>query len=419
MRLEVPSGAGVVEFDVPGRNLAAVLSPAELEPAAEPRELIDEALETPIGIPSIELLATGRKSVVLLVDDQTRPTPAELLLPPLIERLGADKEITILLATGTHRPMTQEEIRGKLGSGIAGSYPVVDHEWDNEAALVDLGITPNGTHVKVNRLVVESDLCLGTGNIVPHLFAGWAGGAKIVQPGVCGAETTYATHLLAHQCPFPLLGRLENPVRREIEDVARKAGLAAIVNTVLDQHHSVVHVVAGDPEAAHRHGVELARSIWGVKAPCLADIVITSAYPIEPNYWQSTKALACAELLVKRGGDIILVSSCPEGLCDNEEHLFTLQSLAGVPARDLPSEARRRGLTDYAALAVAGVSARCNELARVTVVSEHLSEDDVALMGHDHAASIADALEAALRRQGGDATISVITHGGDIAPLLT
>jgi nickel-dependent lactate racemase len=418
MRVRLPSGGGVVEFDVPERNLVAVLSPTDVETAPDSETIIQDALERPVGLPSLHAVGAGKKSVVILVDDQTRPTPASRILPTLIARLGAGKDIKILTATGTHRPMTKQEIESKVGCDILRSCPVVPHEWDSEAALLDLGTTRNGTPVKVNRLVVEADLCVGIGNIVPHLFAGWAGGAKIVQPGVCGADTTYATHLLAYSCPFPLLGRLENPVRREIEDVARKVGLAAIVNTVLDREHSIVHIVAGEPEAAHRRGVELARSIWEVKAPCLADIVVVSAYPIEPNYWQSTKGLACAELLVKRGGEIILVSSCPEGLCDNEEHLFTLQSLAGVPGRELLREARRQGLTDYAALAVVGVAARCNELARVTVVSGHLSEDEVALMGHGHAASVDEALEDALGRQGADATISVITHGGDIVPAL-
>ena len=417
-KVKIPCGRETVEFSVPARNLVAVVSPPEVEPHPDPETAISEALRHPVGMPPFSQVARGKKSVLLLVDDHTRPTPAKKILPLLIDELGEGKEVKILIASGTHRPMTAEEIGSKVGSDIVRTYPVLAHEWDNEEALLDLGETRSGTPIRVNRLVTQADLCLGIGNIVPHLFAGWAGGAKIIQPGVCGADTTFSTHLLAYRCPFPLLGRLDNPVRREIEEVARMAGLTAIVNTVLDSRNSIVHVVAGEPETAHRQGVELAHSVWQVEAPSLVDIVIVSAYPTDSNYWQSTKGLASAELMVRRGGEIILLSSCREGVCRNEEHMRTLESLEGIPCRALLREAQRLGLTDYAALAVAGVAARCNELAWVTVVSECLTEDQAALMGHQHASAVEEALGAAFERQGRDARVSVLTHGGDIFPLV-
>lgn len=314
--------------------------------------------------------------------------------------------------------MTAEEIDSKVGSDIVRTYPVLAHEWDNEDSLLNLGETRSSTSIRVNRLVMEADLCLGIGNIVPHLSAGWVGGAKIIQPGVCGADTTFSTHLLAYRCPLPLLGRLDNPVRREIEEVAHMAGLTAIVNTVLDSENSIVHVVAGEPETAHRQGVELARSVWQVEAPSLADIVIVTAYPADSNYWQSTKGLASAELMVRRGGEIILLSSCRGGSVGMKNICARWNHLEGIPCRALLREAQRRDLTDYAALAVVGVAARCNELAWVTVVSECLTEDQAALMGHQHASSVEEALAAAFERQGRDARVSVLTHGGDIFPLV-
>jgi len=314
--------------------------------------------------------------------------------------------------------MTQEEIDRKIGPEISRRYPVVNHEWDNEKALVDLGTTANGTPIKVNRLIQETDLCLGIGIIVPHNLAGWSGGGKIVQPGICGKETTYRTHLLAARCPTSNLGKLMNPVRNEIEQVAAQTNLSGVLNVVLDGHGAVAHVVAGESQATHRRGVELARPIYEVPVPALADIVVVSSHPADIDFWQANKGLYAAEQIVKRGGDIILVTPCPEGISSQREHVATMESLQGKPSRTLYHEAVKQGLSDYAALTVSDIAARCQELAWVTIVSDGLSDDEVGVLGADRAASVEEALEAALSRQGSRASIVVLTHGGECLPVV-
>ena len=420
-KVSLPYGSKVVDIEVPTSNLLAVAGPKEVSPQADVATQVRQALRAPIAADPFSASLKRGDHLLLLVDDITRPTPAHKILPALLEELEVERKrvnVTILIALGTHRKMTQEEIEMKVGPEIARSYPVLNHEWDNEGALVDLGTTPNGTPIKVNRLIQEADMCLGIGNIVPHNLAGWAGGGKIVQPGICGKETTSCTHLLAARCPTTNLGKLQNPVRAEIEEVARKTKLKGVVNTILDRHGTVVHVVAGKSQAAHRRGVELARPIWEVPVPRLGDIVVVSSHPADIDFWQANKGLYAAERVVKRGGDIILLTPCPEGLSSQPEHVSTIEALAGIPSRSLYRETQRQGLDDYAALCVTDMAARSIELAWVTVVSDGLTEDEVAVLGLDRADSVEEALERALKRQGEEASIVVLTHGGETLPVV-
>ena len=419
--IELPYGSDHLTIRVPERNLMAVASPKEIPPAADLAGSIRAAMRSPIGMPPFaEVLGRGQKLLVL-VDDVTRPTPVSDILPILWDELEVDRksvDVTVLIALGTHRKMTAEEIDSKIGRETVRRYRVLNHEWEDESALVDLGCTPNGTPIKINRLVQESDFVLGLGNIVPHNIAGWSGGGKIVQPGVSGKETTYGTHLLSARCPSTNLGKLYNPVRVEIEEVARRTRLTGVVNTILNRHNRVVHVVAGRSSAAYEAGVGLAREIWEVRVPALADIVIVSSHQADIDFWQANKGLYASERVVKRGGDIILVTPCPERLSSQEEHRAALASSQGIPSRNLYHEARRRGMEDYAALCVSDISARCRDLAWVTVVSGGLTAEDLAVLGVDRAESVEAALDKALVRQGREATILVLTHGGETVPVL-
>jgi nickel-dependent lactate racemase len=420
--ISLPYGSQVVRVKLPSANLIAVANPREVPLQADLVTQVKQALRNPVGSEPFSELLKGGENLLLLVDDVTRPTPVDRILPVLLEELEVERKkvkVTILIALGTHRKMTQEEILGKVGSQIVASYPVLNHEWDDESALVDLGVTPNGTPIKVNRLIQEADMCLGMGIIVPHNLAGWSGGGKIVQPGICGKETTYHTHLLAARSPSSNMGKLMNPVRAEIEKVARQTKLTGVINTILDRHGSVVYVVGGASQATHRRGVELARSIWEVPVPGLADIVLVSSYPADIDFWQANKGLYAAEQIVKRGGDIILVTSCPEGLSSQREHVATLEALANIPSRELYHEAQRKGIKDYAALTVSNIAACCCELAWVTVVSDGLAPGEIKLLGFDQAASVEEALGRALRRQGGMASLVVLTHGGETLPVLS
>jgi nickel-dependent lactate racemase len=419
--VRLPYGHELIDVSIPTRNLKTVVNPKEVMPKADLATLLREALRDPIGAPPFSQSLKGGESLLVLVDDLTRPTPNDKILPILLDELDVERktiETTILIALGTHRKMTHEEISARFGPEIVTKYPVLNHEWDGESALIDLGTTPNGTPIKVNRLICESDVCIGIGNIVPHNLAGWSGGGKIVQPGICGKDTTYRTHLLAARSPTTNVGKMVNPVRSEIENVAKQTGLTGIINTVLDRHGNVIHIVAGASQPAHRRGVELARAIWEVPVPHLADIVLVSSHPADIDFWQANKGLYAAERIVKRGGDIILVTPCPEGLSSQTSHVRTMEALAGLSSRRLFHETRRKGLDDYAALTVSNIAACCRELAWVSVISEGLSDHEIAVLGFERADSVQEALEKALKRQGDAASIAVLTRGGETLPVL-
>ena len=420
-RIALPYGHRTLEVDLPARNLLAVASPQERLVRSDLDSLIRQALRAPLGSEPFSAALKPGDHLLLLVDDVTRPTPVKQVLPILLDELDVERRgirVTILIALGTHRKMTEQEIVERIGADIVRRYTVLNHEWDNEEALLDLGITANGTPIKVNRLIQEVDFCIGVGIIVPHNLAGWSGGGKIVQPGICGKETTYRTHLLAARCPSSNLGKLINPVRTEIELVARQTNLKGVLNVVLDGHGQVVHAVSGDSQAAHRRGVELARPIYEVPVPALADIVLASSHPADIDFWQANKGLYAAEQIVKRGGDIILVTPCPEGISSQQEHVETMRALQGLPSRVLYHRMRELGLHDYAALTVSDICARCRELAWTTIVSDGLSEADFQILGAERATSVEAAVEAALRRQGAQASIVVLTYAGESLPVV-
>ena len=419
--IHLPYGDDELEFTLPAKNLLAVMEPADVPGVADPTGIVQEALRNPIGRPPLAELVKDGQYIVVLVDDITRPTPCYKLLPALMAELegaGENLRIEILIATGTHRGMTEAEIEQKIGHPIMDEYPVINHDAMDESSLVHVGDTANGTPIVVNRRVVDADLVVAIGNTVPHCLAGWAGGAKIIQPGVCGEETTNLTHALAMVSPMPHLGRLDNPMRLEIEAVTDIVRLDFMINTVLNEKSEVVHVVAGDPNVSQREAVRRATNIWVQPVTVLPDIIVVSSHPANLDYWQGIKGLFAAEPVIKRGGDIILATPCWEGISTNPHHLGAMRAMKGVPSRQIRHEGAARGIEDLAGLNTATVAARINELAFVQVVSEGLSDDDLAALGHQRAASVQAGLDRALARQGQDARVLVITHGGDISPVL-
>ncbi len=420
-QVTLPYGKSSLTFQLPERNLLAIVEPADVPAVADPGAAVQAAVRQPVGSPPLrEKIKRGMK-VVIVVDDFTRPTPAHQLLPALLAELdpaGNALDVSIIVAAGTHRPMSKEEINAKIGAAVAGRYPVIMHDAYDDSAMVDLGRTKNGTPIKINRLVSGADLVIGVSNVVPHCLAGWSGGAKIIQPGVCSAETTNATHATATMSAFPHIGRLDNPTRIEIEEVVTHANLNLFsINVVLNRHMQVVNVVAGHPTPSHRKTVELAERVWVVPVPAMPDIVVCSSHPSDADFWQAGKGLFASENIVKRGGDVILATPCPERIAI-AEHTETLRALKGLPSRVGRHETERRRIRDLAGVNVAVALARMHELAWVSIYSEGLTDEDLDILGCARAVSVQSALDLAFKRQGPDAQVVAITHGGELCPVV-
>ena len=309
-------GKDILELEIPQKNLVFNLNIKKIPHTGGDHEEIRRSLANPVGSKRLRDMVPKNASVVILGDDRTRMTPQHLIVPEVLKELyaaGIKKErIKLLIAYGTHRPMSSEEIAEKYGRDIQSDIKVVHHDCLDGNNLVDRGVTRRGTRIFVNRDCMEADFRIGIGSVIPHYPTGWSGGAKILLPGVAGEETTCAMHLLG--VSVQALGQELTPVRMEMEDFAREVGLHFIVNVVHDGEGSVVRSVAGHFIEAHREAVSWGRKVYGASFREPADITLSSTYPVDFDLTQSSKGLFSAESATKPGGEIILMSPCHEGV---------------------------------------------------------------------------------------------------------
>ncbi len=311
-------GSGILELDIPERNISSIILPSELEIKEEGASLIKKALENPIKSKRLSEIVNPDSRIAIIVSDVTRPTPTAKILPPLLEELylgGAKNEnITIVFALGLHRLQTEEECRQIVGEEIFEKIRCIQH--DRERCR-HLGETSFGTPVEVFEEVVDSDITISTGTLEFHYYAGYGGGGKSILPGVSSEKSILSFHSFYSKLfeGDPLSGRADSPARKNIEEAARIAGLDFILNVVLDSKKEIVDAVAGDLIEAHRKGAEYVDAMYKVPVES-ADAVVVSCggFPKDINLYQATKSLENATSAVKRGGSIILVAECAEGI---------------------------------------------------------------------------------------------------------
>jgi len=275
-----------------------------------------EAIENPISSPRIRDLARGKKKVVILFDDLSRPTPAYTILPFVLKELeeggvSGDK-IRFVCAYGCHRPLTREEVIKKLGREVVENYLVFNHNVYEHH--IKVGTTSRGTPVLINREVASCDLKIGVGCIIPHFTAGFGGGAKIMLPGAAAIESITHNHVVLHNAhPEQIgLGKINsNPRRLDMEEAARIAGLDIVVNVVLNHRKEILGVFVGDFVKAHRKGVAFANKVYGTENPGKFSLMVINAFPVEES---PEKALWPAEESLKNGGDVVLIWQTTEGL---------------------------------------------------------------------------------------------------------
>lgn len=414
----IPFGGMPLSFDVPDRNLAEILSPRPSTPLADLEGAIDSALDSPIGQEPLERWVQPGDRVIIVSDDNTRLTPADRIIPPLLERLNAagvpDERIGCIMALGTHRYMTEDEMAAKVGQDVFRRIRVFNHDWRNPDALVDLGVSSHGTPLLVNRAVAEAEVVIGLGAIVPHHIPGFSGSSKIIQPGVCGALTTAETHLLSCSGGDSFLGVADNLVRRDMDDMADRVGLSTIFNVVMDSQGGVVGVFFGAMRSAFTAGVELARDIYGVAYHETPDIVLANSYPCDLDFWQSHKSQYPAQRMVRPGGTIIVCTPAPEGVSPVHTDLLDYTAWS---SREIKAAYRDGGIKNGVAAALATAWAMVREKASVITYSPGIPAADKARLGHTHADSVEAAVAEALRLQGPEARLTVLTHAPDMLPV--
>ena len=406
-------------LSVPDANLAEVLSPRPATPLADLDAAVEAALDDPIGGPRLESLVSPGDRVLLVSDDNTRLTPADRLIPPILNRLNRagvpDRKIECIMALGTHRYMTEAEMVAKVGPEVFSRIRVFNHEWRDPDQLVDLGVSKRGTPLSVNRAAPAADRVIGLGAIVPHHIPGFSGGSKIIQPGICGPATTAETHILACEGGGDsFLGVADNPVRADMDDMAERVGMRTILNVVSDSDGAVTAVFFGETRKAFEAGVRAATAIYGVPFHETPDVVVANAYPCELDFWQSHKAQYPAQRMVTPGGTIIVATPAPEGV--SPVHTDLLDYTAWPSAKILAAY-RNGEIQNGVAAALAVAWAMVRETAPVILYAPGIPPADAARLGHTHAPDLDWALAEALRRQGPSARVTVLTHAPDLLPL--
>ncbi len=415
MKLKIAYGKEGLQIDVPDENLYRVVETAFVPGLEAPYESILDSLHNPIASKALRELARSKSNVVIVVSDKTRPVPSKLILPPIIDELnraGVDSsDITILVATGLHRPNTPDELAEMLGREMIERINTVNHNARDKSSLVHLGKTKSGTPVWLNKMLYESDFRILTGYIEPHFFAGYTGGRKAILPGCAGQDTIGHNHGASHiGHPKARYGMTDgNPIYEDAVEVAEKVGVDFIVNVTLNRNKEITRVFSGDVFQAHNEGVKYISEKCKVTIPEEVDIAITnnSGYPLDLNLYQAVKGMTTPEDVIHRGGEIIMAAECEEGI---GHHTFEDMILnAGTPENFL-KQVHSPGFFVVDQWQVQ-VLARVLSKARISLYSENLEDEQIRRMWLNPLDSVEEGIRQGLDRLGEDSKILVLPDG--------
>lgn len=412
--VSIPYGKSHLAFDQPYDGLLTSRI-EELHSEKTGRQLVEQAMSAPIGSPKLEQLAVGKKSCTIIISDHTRPVPSRDILPPMLEALrrgNPDIQVTLLVATGFHRPTTTTELEAKLGPEIVGNEKILVHDAFDPDSNVEIGVLPSGAALVIDRAAVETELLISEGFIEPHFFAGFSGGRKSVLPGVCDKTTVLGNHCGAFiASPYARTGILEgNPLHRDMVAAAELAKLQFIVNVVINEEKKTVAAFAGDFRQAHEAGVAFLRPYCEVKA-IPADIVVTSngGAPLDQNIYQSVKGLTAAEASAKEGAVLIMCAQLADGtggegfytsLRDCESPAAHFAQCAATPQdQTIPDQWESQ------------ILARILMKHRVIFVSRPEMEQTLREMKLEYAPDLATAMATAKAEKGENATVTLIPNG--------
>ena len=414
--IPIPYYTSTLDLHVAEENLKAVITAKteEYDPGKTEKELVEEALANPIGTPRLRELAKGKNKVVIVTSDHTRAVPSKLTLPILLKEIregNPDADVTILIATGLHRPTTEAEQRRMFGDEIVDHEKIAINKAFEKDDFDFVCPLPSGAELWVNRIALNCDLLITEGFIEPHFFAGFSGGRKSILPGICNAATVNENHSYkAISSPYSTTGVLEhNPIHEDMIYAARKVNVQFILNVALNGEKKVVAAFAGDLEQAHATGVKFVREL--AQCPSITgDIVITSngGYPLDQNLYQSPKAVATAEACCKDGGVIIMCASCFDGMGGtNFEKLIvkgTVDEIDAYLSKIPPKET-------IAEQWCAQIYSRILKKHKVILVTTYLDHELVRKANLIPASSPDEALEMAYGMMGKDAKVVVIPDG--------
>ncbi|MBI2824118.1 MAG: nickel-dependent lactate racemase [Planctomycetia bacterium] len=415
MRVTLEYGKTGLAVELPADRVVRTLGYRNAPPLADPAAELDRKLRSPTGTPPLSELARGRGSACVVISDITRPVPNRLILPAILSTLEVAgiprSQITILVATGLHRPNEGAELVEMVGAEIVERYRIENHHGTRLDEHAHLGSSPRGVPIWIDSRYLAADLKITTGLIEPHLMAGFSGGRKLVCPGLAALETVKVWHgpdFLEH--PRADCGILEgNPVHEENTWIARRAGCDFIVNAVIDTERRSLAIVAGDMEQAFLEGVDFCRGVVVDTVPEPVDVVVTSSagYPLDATFYQAVKGLTGALPIVKQGGTIILAASLSEGIGSPQfQRLFDENASLDVFVERILGK-------DYFVMdqwQLEELAKVCRK-AQVRIVSDGLPAETLDRLFVRSAPTVEVAVAESLAEHGPKATIAVIPKG--------
>lgn len=365
-------------FEIESSRVLDVLKADEKEGLKDPRKEVEKSLREPIGTtPLAELLAADEiNDLVIIVNDVTRYTPYNYMLPPLLNTISEagikNEQVTFIVATGVHSPHSAEQNRKIFGEEIDNNYKFVHHDCDQD--LVDLGKLSTGNQLKINQKVAEADFLITTGVILPHYMAGFSGGRKSILPGVAGRESIEKNHAMMVEVIEAQPALEANPISREMFEAAEKVGVDFILNVVTNSSLEIVQVAAGDYRQAWEAGITQSAEMYHLSLAEKAEVAIVSSggFPRDINIYQAQKALDHADHAVKKGGTIIWVAECSEGY--GEERFEKWMDQAQKPEDNIVRIKKKFLIGGHKAFAISKVAAE-KEIILISSLSQEQTEN--------------------------------------------
>lgn len=412
--LKIPYGSSLMEINIPaGLDYEVILSP-KFTATDDPIGFVTNTIAQPIS-GNVEKILKGSK-VGIAVNDKTRPVPHQYLLPPLIDFLQmrgvALADMTIFIATGSHKPMGADEFSKIIPANVLQRVKVVTHDVDDLENFKDLGKTKRGTPVQVNRRYYESDVRIVVGDIELHHFAGFSGGVKSAVIGLGSKASIQHNHQMLID-EFATMGVYENnPLRQDIEESGEMIGIDFALNAILTEEKEIVAAFFGKPKDVMNKGIAIVRQMSSVNLKREYDIVIASAggFPKDINLYQAQKAISHARLFARRGGTVIIVAECREGLGSQALETF-IKDVRTIP--EIYEKFNKMGFVIGAHKAVQ--IARQLETHQIILVST-IKPEAVKSVLVTPAASIPEAIEIASRNLGKKPVIAVLPYATGVFP---
>ena len=417
MKVRLAYGREGLEVELPDER-TTVIEPTFVPGLPDAKGAILTALRNPIGTLPLRRIVEPTQSVAISVCDITRPMPSKTLLPLLLGELRhvPPENITILIATGTHRTNTEEELAEMLGKEVVDKYRVVNHDGFDDDSLEEIGSTDSGIQVLLNRRWVESDIRITTGFVEPHFFAGFSGGPKMVAPGLAGFPTIMRLHdaaMIGHpNARFAIT--VGNPIHDAIREIARMSSVDFSVDVTINRDKRITSVYAGELFAVHKAACAVAQRLAMQPVSAPFDLVLTtnSGYPLDQNLYQAVKGMSAAAQVVRDGGRIICAAECSEGVPEHGQYRDILAS-CGSPAEVLEmiqqTEYERHDQWQ------AQIQAQIQMKADVYLKSSYLTEQQVTDAHLTPVGRIEDTIEDC----GPDASICVLPEGPQTIPYIS